>query len=166
MRDLARGAYLYGTWAMLVVIVVQFAGAGAGLFSVLANDENGPGILQYHRVGGPLIILSLILLTVAAGFVGRLPWRMTGLAAAFFPLIVLQSLFIIPFAYPGDIPALGRMPWLSGLHVINALFIFWLAFQWPVWARQDLEALRLREAPNHQAAVYADVGEPLPTTLD
>jgi hypothetical protein len=58
------------------------------------------------------------------------------------------------------------MPWLSGLHVINALFIFWLAFQWPVWARQDLEALRLREAPNHQDAVSADVGEPLPQLLD
>ena len=77
MRDLARRTYLYGTWAMLVVIVVQFAAAGAGLFSVLANDENGPGILQYHRVGGPLVILSLILLTVASGFIGRLPWRMT-----------------------------------------------------------------------------------------
>ena len=165
MRDLARRTYLYGTWAMLVVIVVQFAAAGAGLFSVLANDENGAGILQYHRIGGPLVILTLILLTVAAGFVGRLSWRMTGVAAAFFPLMVLQSLFIIPFAYPSDIPALGRMPWLSGLHVINALFIFWLAFQWPVWARQDLAALRLREAPRHQDGVSVDVREGLPTTL-
>ena len=71
---------------------------------------------------------------------------MTGLAAAFIPLLFLQSLFIIPYRYPADIPALGRMPWLSALHVVNALFIFWLAFQWPVWTQRDLRELSQRPA--------------------
>ena len=83
--------------------------------------------------------MSVVL--VLAGFVGRLPWRMTGVAASFFPLLVLQSVLIIPFAYPQDVPALAGMPWLASLHVANALFMFWLAFQWPVWARHDLAAL-------------------------
>jgi hypothetical protein len=65
---------------------------------------------------------------------------MTGLATSFFPLLVLQSLLIIPYSHPQDFPALASMPWLSGLHVLNALFIFWLAFQWPMWTRRDFAA--------------------------
>jgi hypothetical protein len=141
MRELARRAYLYCTWAMLALIVVQFIAAGAGLFSALAQDSNAGAILLYHRANGPLLVLLVSLLAVGAGFVGRLPWKMTGLAATFFPLLVLQSVLIIPFAYPDDIPALGRMPWLASLHVANALFIFWLAFQWPMWASDDLAVL-------------------------
>jgi len=45
------------------------------------------------------------------------------------------------------------MPWLSALHVVNALFIFWLAFQWPVWTRRDLRELSQRRAgPNELEA--------------
>src|SRR6059058_2072330 len=95
----------------------------------------------------------LMLVVIIAAFIGRLPWRMTGLAAAFIPLLFLQSLFIIPYRYPTDIPALGRMPWLSALHVVNALFIFWLAFQWPVWTQRDLRELSQRRAgPNELEA--------------
>lgn len=141
MRDLARRAYLFGTWLMLVLIIVQFTLAGAGVFSVLKGNSAGVYILFYHRGAGPILIFVLSLVMVLAAFVGRLPWRMTGLAASFFPLLVLQSLFIIPYAYPKDIPGLASMPWLSALHVVNALFIFWLAFQWPMWTRRDLATL-------------------------
>ena len=66
---------------------------------------------------------------IAAACAGHFPWRMTGLAASLFPLLVLQSLFIIPYAYPNDIPVLGTMPWLSSLHVLNALIhLFGLHF--------------------------------------
>lgn len=146
MRGLARRLYRYGTWAMFVLIVVQFVAAGAGLFSALAQDSTAGGILQYHRAIGPLLVLAVSILGVIASLVGRLPWRMTWLAAAFFPLLVLQSILIIPFAYPDDIPALGQMPWLASLHVANALFIFWLALQWPVWTRDTLDAIANREA--------------------
>jgi hypothetical protein len=45
---------------------------------------------------------------------------------------------IIPYRYPTTSRPLAGMPRLAGLHVVNALFIFWLAFQWPMWTRRDL----------------------------
>lgn len=141
MRDIARRTYVIGNWVMLALIIVQFVAAGAGLFSALAEDPSAGNILEYHRATGPLAVLLVSVVLVLAGFVGRLPWRMTGLAASFFPLLVLQSVLIIPFAYPDDIPALSRMPWLASLHVLNALFILWLAFRWPDWTRRDLATL-------------------------
>jgi len=140
-RGLAQRVYLVGTWLMLVLIIVQFAAAGAGLFSILRGNSVGAGILIYHRGVGPILIVVLTIVMVVTAFAGRFPWRMTGMAASFFPLLVLQSLLIIPYSYPKDIPALGQMPWLSSLHVLNALFIFWLASQWPRWTRRDLAAL-------------------------
>jgi hypothetical protein len=140
-RGLAQRVYLFGTWLMLVLIVVQFAAAGAGLFSVLRGNSAGTTILLYHRGVGPILIFVLTIVMIVAAFAGHFPWRMTGLAASFFPLLVLQSLLIIPYAYPNDIPVLGTMPWLSSLHVLNALFIFWLAFQWPMWTRRDFATL-------------------------
>ena len=146
-RSLVQRVYLFGTWLMLVLIIVQFAAAGAGVFSVLRGNSAGASILLYHRGVGPILIFVLSIVMVVAAFVGHFPWRMTGMAAAFFPLLVLQSLLIIPYSYPNDIPALASMPWLSSLHVLNALFIFWLAVQWPMWSRRDLAS---------QAAIHPD----------
>ena len=149
MRELARRGYYIGTWVMLAVIVGQFAAAGAGLFSVLARDPQGATgvtILLYHAGVGPVFVALISVVMVVLAFVGRLPWRMTGMAAAFFPLLILQSLFIIPYRYPNDIPVLGHMPWLSALHVLNALFIFWLTIQWPAWTRQLSDPGRVHSA--------------------
>ena len=145
MREVARRSYQYGTWVMLVLIVGQFAAAGAGLFSILSTRPQavtGVNILLYHANVGPLLVALLSIVMILLGFAGRLPWRMTGLAAAFFPLLILQSVFIIPYRYPNSIPALSGMPWLSALHVLNGLFIFWLTFQWPDWTRHDLASVR------------------------
>ena len=140
-RSLARRVYQFGTWLMLVLIIVQFAAAGAGVFSVLRGNPAGASILLYHRGVGPILIFVLTIVMVATALAGHFAWRMTGMAASFFPLLVLQSLLIIPYSYPNDIPALAGMPWLSSLHVLNALFIFWLAFQWPIWTRHDFARL-------------------------
>jgi hypothetical protein len=121
---------------MVVLIVVQIATGGAGIFSLAADDSEGARVLGFHFLG-PLLILLLTLIMIVAGFVGRLPWRMTGLAAAFFPLLVLQAIFISPFTNPGS----GIPSWLAGLHVVNALFIFWLSFQWIGWTRRDLDLI-------------------------
>src|SRR5438034_7484328 len=144
MSDVARRIYQYGTWLMLVVIIGQFTAAGAGVFSTMADNASGAYILLYHAIAGPVAVLILSLVMIMAAFVGRLPWRMTGLAAAFIPLLFLQSLFIIPYRYPTDIPTLGGMPWLSALHVVLPLFIFSLAFQWPLWPRRAVLRLRAR----------------------
>ena len=126
-RSLAQRVYLLGTWLMLVLIIVQFAAAGAGVFSVLRGNSAGASILLYHRGVGPILIFVLTIVMVVTSFAGHFPWRMTGMAASFFPLLVLQSLLIIPYSYPNDI--------------LNALFIFWLAFQWPLWTRRDFATL-------------------------
>src|SRR6266699_6436082 len=134
MGDVARRIYRYGTWLMLVVIIGQFTAAGAGVFSTMADDASGAYILRYHTIAGPLAVLILSLVMIIAAFAGRLPWRMTGLAAAFVPLLFLQAIFIAPFLAPNDsfMTSLGASakPWLSALHVLNALFIFWLAVEW------------------------------------
>jgi hypothetical protein len=145
VTGVARQAYRWGTVLILLLIIVQFTTAGAGVFSAMAGNSQGTEALGFHALGA-LVILVVSLLMVVAALIGRLPWRMTGLAAAFVPLLFLQAIFIAPFVAPNDsftraIGASGK-PWLSGLHVVNALFIFWLAVEWVAWTRRDLERMR------------------------
>src|SRR5438132_11234726 len=123
-RTLAQRVYLFGTWLMLVLIIVQFAAAGAGVFSVLRGNSAGASILLYHRGVGPILIFVLSIVMVVTAFAGHFPWRITGMAASFFALLVLQSLLIIPYSYPNDIPTVADMLWLLFLHVLNVLFLF------------------------------------------
>jgi uncharacterized protein DUF6220 len=150
MTGAARHAYRWGTVLMLLVIIVQFTTAGAGVFSAMAGNSQGTEALGFHVLGA-LVILVVSVLMVVAAFVGRLPWRMTGLAAAFVPLLFLQAIFITPLLEPNDsfMTSIGASdkPWLSGLHVVNALFIFWLAVEWVEWTRRDLERMRAAGRP-------------------
>jgi hypothetical protein len=135
MKGVARQGYRWGTVLMLLLIIAQFTTAGAGVFSAMAGNSQGTEALGFHALGA-LVVLVVTLLMVIAAFVGRLPWRMTGLAAAFVPLLFLQAIFIAPYLEATD------KPWLSALHVVNGLFIFWLATWWIEWTRRDLERMR------------------------
>jgi hypothetical protein len=150
MTGAARQAYRWGTVLILLLIIVQFTTAGAGVFSAMAGNSQGTEALGFHALGA-LVILVVSLLLVIAAFVGRLPWRMTGLAAAFVPLLFLQAIFIAPFLAPNDsfTTSIGASdkPWLSALHVVNGLFIFWLAVAWVEWSRRDLERMRGVDRP-------------------
>lgn len=150
MKGVARQVYRWGTVLMFLLIVVQFTTAGAGVFSKMAGNSQGKEVLGFHVLGA-LVIFVLSLLMVIAAFVGRLPWRMTGLAAAFVPLLFLQAIFIAPFLHPNDsfTTSIGASdkPWLSALHVLNGLFIFWLAVTWIEWTRRDLESMRRADRP-------------------
>ncbi len=150
MKGVARLAYRWGTVLMFLLIIVQFATAGAGVFSAMAGDSQGTDALGFHALGA-LVIFVVSLLMVIAAFAGRLPWRMTGLAAAFVPLLFLQAIFIAPFLAPNDsfMTSIGASdkPWLSALHVLNALFIFWLAVEWVEWTRRDLERMHGSSRP-------------------
>lgn len=153
MKRVARQAYRWGTVLMLLLIIAQFTTAGAGVFSTMAGNSAGTGALGFHVLGALVFFVVTVLMVIAA-FVGRLPWRMTGLAATFVPLLFLQAIFIAPFVAPNDsfTVSIGASdkPWLSALHVVNGLFIFWLAFSWIEWTRRDLE--RMREAGRPAAA--------------
>jgi hypothetical protein len=91
---------------------------------------------------------------------------MTGLAAAFVPLLFLQAIFIAPLIAPNDSLATSigasDKPWISALHVLNALFIFWLVTRWVQLVRRDLERMRRagRPARVDQPAADAVAGSP------
>ena len=146
MKGLAQQVYRWGTVLMFLLIIVQFTTAGAGVFSAMAGNSEGTHALFVHALGAPVIFVVSLLMVIAA-FVGRLPWRMTGLAAAFVPLLFLQAIFIAPFLAPNDffMTSIGASdkPWLSALHVLNGLFIFWLAVAWIEWTRLDLERMSM-----------------------
>ena len=119
------------------VVTIFALAPGAGFRNPLLSYPEYLDVRDQSRSFEGLVAYNV----VVTSFAGHFPWRMTGMAASFFPLLVLQSLLIIPYSYPNDIPALAGMPWLSSLHVLNALFIFWLAFQWPLWTRRDFATL-------------------------
>ena len=165
MKGLAQQVYRWGTVLMFLLIIVQFTTAGAGVFSAMAGNSEGTHALFVHALGA-LVIFVVSLLMVIAAFVGRLPWRMTGLAAAFVPLLFLQAIFIAPFLAPNDsfTTSIGASdkPWLSALHVLNGLFIFWLAVEWVEWTRRDLERMR---RPDRPAGADLPASEALPGSL-
>jgi len=142
MKQVARQVYRYGTWVLLVLVIGQFVFAGMGVFSLLGPnaDAKGTGFLMIHAGIGPLVIFVLCLLMIACGFLGRLPRRLTGIAAGFIGLLILQSLFLVPYHAALDNASSSPLRFISGLHVVNALVIFWLAIQLPFWTRHDLES--------------------------
>ena len=143
MKAWTRRLFVYGTWAMLVLVIGQFVAAGFGVFALFGPNPDGPkgtSFLMYHAGIGPAIVFLLALVMVALGFIGRLPWRMTGLAAAFIGLVILQSLLLVPYHLAADSAAWTPYRFISGLHVVNALVIFWLALEWPFWTRRDFAA--------------------------
>src|SRR5207244_10603711 len=94
-RSLAQRVYLLGTWLMLVLIIVQFAAAGAGVFSVLRGNSAGASILLYHRGVGPILIFVLTIVMVVTSFAGHFHLRMNGMEVSFFQLLVLTYLLFI-----------------------------------------------------------------------
>ena len=142
MKQVAREVYRYGTWVLLVLVIGQFVFAGMGVFSLLGPnaDAKGTSFLMIHAGVGPLVIFVLCLVMVACGFVGSMPRRLTGLPGILIGLIIVQSLLLIPYHAAQGNAAASPIRFISGLHVVNALLIFWLAIQLPFWARHDLES--------------------------
>ena len=119
MRETARRVYPWAIYVLAVAVVVQFLLAGLGIFT-------NAYFFFFHAVVNAPIIFFLPLIAVLIGWLGRVPGRMLALTAAVAGLTVLQSIFLIPYHID------GAPPWLraiSALHVLNALFIFWVALQ-------------------------------------
>jgi uncharacterized protein DUF6220 len=116
VRTMARQAYTVGVWLLLASIVVQFFLAGLGIFA------NTLFFYWHASVNGGIVGL-LPLALVAVGWFGRVPRRTLWLTAGVTGLVALQSLLLFPYH-------LGAEGWLravSGLHVVNALLIFWVS---------------------------------------
>jgi len=116
MKDTARRAFVWGTYVVAAAVVVQFLLAGLGIFA----DSY---FFFFHAVVNAPIIALLPLVLVLVGWYGGVPIRLRWLMAAIFGLTVLQSLLLVPYHMPSS----GALRYISGLHVVNALFIFWVA---------------------------------------
>ena len=116
-REIARRAYVYGIWLLFASIMAQFFLAGLGAL-------DNPTYWVWHVTNASVVgLLPLVL--VAVGALGRVPGRTLWLTAAVFALVVLQSLLIAPYRAA----ATGWVRAIAGLHVVNGLFVFWVALK-------------------------------------
>jgi Family of unknown function (DUF6220) len=118
MTSVALRTYVIGIWVLLAAILLQFLLAGLGIFS----DGNFIGI--HATVGAALVgVLSLLLSLI--GRIGGVPGRTVWLTLAIAGLVILQSLLLFPY----HLNAQGILRAISGLHVVNALLIFFVGLQ-------------------------------------
>ena len=126
MTGILRKAYTVVCVVLMLQYVLQLYLIAAAIFTITHANDNVSDIytafkqadtnyLPIHQGNGDLAaIMSLLLLILA--FAARLPWRMTGLTALLFALMVFQSLIPSP-----SVPAA-----VSALHGVNALLLIGL----------------------------------------
>jgi hypothetical protein len=116
---MARNAYAIGIWVLVAAILVQVMLAGMGVFSGDAT------YFIWHANYSSIVVFVLPLILLGVGWYARIPRRTLWLTAAIPGLVILQSVFLIPY----HMQAQGLLRALAGLHAVNALFIFWVAVQ-------------------------------------
>ena len=133
MRELAQKAFVVGTWLVLASVVTQILLAGLGVFA-------DAGLFFWHTSVNAVVVGCLPLLLVLVGWLGRAPRRVLWFAAMVPGLTALQSLLLLPY----HMNAQGVLRAISGLHVLNAIFMFWVALRlvertrdWSVAAASD-----------------------------
>jgi len=118
MRELAGKAFSVGTWLVLASVLVQLLLGGLGVFA-------DSGFFFWHAIVNAGVVFLLPLLLILLGWLGRIPGRLRWLAAAVPGLTLVQSLLLAPY----HMNAQGVLRAVSGLHVLNAVLIFWVALQ-------------------------------------
>ena len=118
MKATARRVFVWGTYVVAAAVVVQFLLAGLGIFA-------DSGFFFWHANVNAAIVGLLPLVLVLVGWLGGVPVRLRWLMVAIFGLTALQSLLLFPY-HAG---AQGALRYISALHVVNALFIFWVTLQ-------------------------------------
>ncbi len=105
--------WFYVGWLGIMVglIVLQFYLAGYGVFAFNGLNGFGP-----HFLVGDLIGLAS-LVGIGLAFAARVPWRLTGINAGLFVLMVIQFLL----AHTG-------VQVISALHVVNGVVILGVTF--------------------------------------
>jgi hypothetical protein len=147
VRDLARSAFVAGTWLVLVSVLVQVLLAGLGVFTYA-------GFFFWHASVNSIVVGSLPLLLVLVGWLGQAPRHLLWLAAAVPGLTALQSLLLLPY----HMNAQGVLRAISGMHVLNAFLIFWVALllverarAWSEETAADHGAAAAQREPSGQA---------------
>ena len=117
-RALARRVFEYGVYLLVAMVVIQVLLAGLGVFA------NASWFFWHAGVNGALLFLVPLLL-ILVGWYGRVPVRTRLLMLAIPGLVILQSVFLIPYRANVE----GPLRAIAGLHAANALVIFWVALQ-------------------------------------
>src|SRR5215831_6998385 len=115
----SRGVYIAGIYALGLAVLVQFLFAGLGIF------VDSQFLAFWHAAVGAGVIGGLSLVLVPIGLMGRVPGRTLWLTSSVLGLVVVQSLLLVPF-HSG---ASGLVRAISGLHVLNAVLIFWVVLR-------------------------------------
>jgi hypothetical protein len=116
---IARRIYVFGIYLLGLAVLVQFLFAGLGIFFDY-------GFLSFwHAAVGAGVIGGLSLVLIPIGLMARVSGRTMWLTASVFGLVVLQSLLLVPF----HSDASGPVRAVSGLHVLNAVLIFWVVLR-------------------------------------
>jgi hypothetical protein len=110
--------FVVGTCLVLVSVLVQMLLAGLGVFA-------DSGFFFWHASVNAAVVGSLPLLLLVVGWLARAPRSILGLTAAVPGLTVVQSLLLFPY----HMGAQGALRAISGLHVLNAILIFWVALR-------------------------------------
>jgi uncharacterized protein DUF6220 len=118
VRKMARRAYTIGVWLLVASILVQFFLAGLGVFA-------SPVFFYWHANINAGVVFLLPLGLVAVGWLGGVPGRTLWLTAAITGLVAVQSLLLAPYHMGAE----GWVRAVSGLHVVNALLIFWVGLR-------------------------------------
>ena len=116
---MARSMYAIGIWVLVAAILVQVMLAGMGVFS------GDAAYFSWHANYTSVVVFVLPLILFGVGRYAGVPSRTLWLTAAISGLVILQSIFLIPY----HMQAQGLLRALAGLHAVNALFIFWVAAQ-------------------------------------
>jgi hypothetical protein len=116
MKELAARAFTIGVWLVGLSVLLQVLLAGLGVFA-------DPSFFFWHAAVNSTVVGLLPLLLVLVGWFAGVPARIRWLCAAIFGLVVVQSLLLFPY----HMNAQGALRAISSLHVLNAIFIFWVA---------------------------------------
>jgi Family of unknown function (DUF6220) len=126
-----RRIYEIGVYVLVADILLQFYLAGLGIFG-------SADFLDWHRIWNALVMFVLSIALVVLGWLVHEDRLTVGMPGIIVGLILLQSLLLAPMHM--DAPLAVRT--ISGLHVVNALVIFWVALQFMDRVRHPRTAAR------------------------
>jgi hypothetical protein len=116
MKEIAARVFTVGVWLVGLSVLLQVLLAGLGVFT-------DPSFFFWHAAVNSTVVGLLPLLLVLVGWFAGVPVRIRWLCAAVTGLVVVQSLLLFPY----HLSAQGALRAISSLHVLNAIFIFWVA---------------------------------------
>ncbi len=116
MRETARRIFIYASYVLVASVVVQVLLAGLGVFQ--SSDW-----FFWHASVNSIIVFFLPIVMLIIGRWAGLSRRMVLLTAAVPVLVILQSVFLIPY----HLNAHGVLRAIASLHVVNAFAIFYAA---------------------------------------